>query len=106
MNLQALFIAIVIAFAAGNYSGWTIKTYKTDSENLAAKEAIKDTEQAISGILETKLQSISANQRTIIREVPKIIERPVYYNLCLDPDGMRLANAAKSGTAEFAGEVH
>lgn len=32
--------------------------------------------------------------REITREVPSIVERPVYRNVCLDGDGLRLVNRA------------
>ena len=32
--------------------------------------------------------------RTITKEVDKIIDRPVYRNVCVDPDGLRLINQA------------
>lgn len=35
--------------------------------------------------------------RTITQTVDKIVERPVYRNVCLDDDGLRSANAALSG---------
>lgn len=37
--------------------------------------------------------------RTITRDVNKIVERPVYRDVCLDDDGLRLAQLALGGTA-------
>lgn len=37
--------------------------------------------------------------RTITRDVDKVVDRPVYRNVCLDDDGMRLANLALAGVA-------
>lgn len=37
--------------------------------------------------------------RTITEMVDKIVDRPVYRNVCLDDDGLRLANAALGGVA-------
>lgn len=35
--------------------------------------------------------------KTIITQVEKIIEKPIYRNVCLDPDGLRCVNAALGG---------
>lgn len=35
--------------------------------------------------------------RTITEQVDRIVDRPVYLNACLDPDGLQLANAALGG---------
>lgn len=53
--------------------------------------------------------------REIIREIPKIIDRPVYRNVCVDADGVRLLGRAvsaangelapASGPAGGAGQV-
>lgn len=55
--------------------------------------------------METKLAELKANERIIEREKLKIVDRPVYRNVCLDSDGVRIANQAKNGTAKSASEV-
>ena len=37
--------------------------------------------------------------RTITKTVERVVEKPVYRNVCFDDDGMRLANAALAGAA-------
>lgn len=53
--------------------------------------------------LKTKRQE---NARTTVREVEKIIDRPVYLNECLDDDGLRIINAAiRGGSGKHDAEV-
>ncbi|MGZ8888068.1 MAG: hypothetical protein ACXW1D_00765 [Halobacteriota archaeon] len=46
--------------------------------------------------LKTKRQD---NARTIVREVEKIIDRPVYRNVCIDGGGLSIINQAISGSS-------
>jgi len=41
---------------------------------------------------------IETRTRTILREVQHVVDRPVYRDCRLDPDGLRLLNAALSGS--------
>lgn len=60
---------------------------------IAANKA----DQSIAAALEVRLSELKANETTIIREREKIVDRPVYRNVCLDPAGVQLANDAKNG---------
>lgn len=60
---------------------------------IAANKA----DQSIAAALEVRLSELKANETTIIREREKIVDRPVYRNVCLDPSGVQLANDAKNG---------
>ena len=42
--------------------------------------------------------------RTITKEVEKIVEKPVYRDVCLDADGLRAVNAALTGASPPAPE--
>jgi hypothetical protein len=41
--------------------------------------------------------------RTITKEVEHVVEKPVYRNVCIDPDGLRVANRAIAGAAAASG---
>jgi len=54
-------------------------------------------DESIAMAWEVRLSELRANESTIIREREKIVELPVYRNICLDADGVQLANDAKNG---------
>lgn len=60
---------------------------------IAANKA----DESIAKAWEVRLSELRANENTIIREREKIVDRPVYSNVCLDPAGVQLANDAKNG---------
>ena len=60
---------------------------------IAANKA----DQSIAAALEVRLSELKANETTIVREREKIVDRPIYRNVCLDPAGVQLANYAKNG---------
>lgn len=60
---------------------------------IAANKA----DESIAKAWEIRLSELRSNETTIIREREKIIDRPVYRNICLDPSGVQLANDAKNG---------
>lgn len=94
--------SVLAAFIAGGY----VHGLYNDSLALAAVNAAvaaqevankRETEQALA--LDAWLSKHAKNTREIVRETVKLVDRPVYRNVCLDDDGLRLANAAKNGTA-------
>lgn len=60
---------------------------------IAANKA----DESIAEAWEIRLSELRSNETTIIREREKIVDRPVYRNVCLDPSGVQLANDAKNG---------
>lgn len=105
-----LFVAvIVIAFGAG----WKVKSGLIAERDLAILEAknafieeYRTNEANKANILEQKLADLRANERTIEREKLKIIERPVYHNECLDADGLRLIESARTGKSNSEQSVN
>lgn len=96
---------LIASFLFGLGVAWIVSGWHHDSVDLvAAKSAAKAVEaghnraDAQAGVLALELARLSANERTIIREKVKVVESPVYRNVCLDDSGLRLANAAKNGT--------
>lgn len=95
--------------------GWYVRGLVEDRQQLAverAANAIRDAaiqrESAIAAKVEERLASLSANQTVIDRGIIRETEKPVYRNVCLGDDVVRLLNAAAAGadpTAEPAGEV-
>lgn len=73
-----------------------------DSQERKDKEAVKA--NTASGGLEKDNAKTRTVYKTITQTVDKIVERPVYRNVCLDDDGLRSANAALAGALTPAGE--
>lgn len=86
-------------------SGWTVRGWYEAKQIAEARQAVERHDSKVAAALEARLSELKDNERIIEREKLKIIDRPVYRNVCLDSDGMRIANAAKNGAAKPAGEV-
>jgi hypothetical protein len=70
-----------------------------ERERNAQQQALEASAQ-----LEAARGKTAIKYKTIVKEVEKVVERPVYSNLCLDDDGLRLVNAALTGSATAAGQ--
>ena len=101
----AYLIAGVAALAI--ISGLAYKTYEAGADSIrtewaAANEEARKREAAASAKAAADLEAERKKRRVVIMEVTnyvdKIIDRPVYRNVCLDPDGLRCVNAAILGT--------
>lgn len=97
--------ALKALYAVSFLAGWLANGWYSDSLELVAVKAAQLTSGEFQGaqlkqaeILQSTLSRLQANEKTIIRENVKLVDRPVYHNVCLDPDGLRNANAAKNGT--------
>lgn len=89
-----------------NSLGGDLKKLKVECQNKVKAEvakAVKPYEQAIAQAQE-KANQASANyeklkseqrvkNEVVIKEVQKIIDRPVYRNICIDDDGLRQLNS-------------
>ncbi len=75
-----------------------------DKANEKQRKAEADQSQTASTQVEVKSEKAKVIYRTITQSVDKIIDRPVYRNVCLDDDGLRNANAALSGQIAATGE--
>jgi hypothetical protein len=105
MNLYVILAVVVVSFGGG----WTVKGWQEDASKLAAVQAVDDARKAFSednaalaARLEGKLANLKIVNRTINTEVQREIHKePVYLNAdCAIPaGGVRLLNAARSGTA-------
>jgi hypothetical protein len=87
-------------------TGWIARGWKEDSQDLHAAKAIdkavaafRTHEENIANSLEKALSKLRANQRVVEKHRETVIERPVYRNICLDDDGLRLIEAARTGQA-------
>jgi hypothetical protein len=99
-----------VAFAAAFVGGWTVQGWRLNAKHSAeilvaarkAKEAYEAKEKQYneaSAALEVARNEREIVYRTIEKQVEKIVDRPVYLNVCLDDDGLRIVNDALAGRA-------
>lgn len=111
MPIFAVYGAIAaIIFTLGAGVSW-----KVTSDHYEAKHAKddrvarEDFQTAVLGMnqLSAALQGKKSEQKTVYRtiqkEVPVVVDRPVYRNECVDDDGLRLVNEALAGKLRTSG---
>lgn len=94
-----------IAFLVCFLCGWIASNWQSDSVQLVALKAAQIASQGVAADqlksaekIQAELSRLSVNEKVIIKENVKLVDRPVYHNVCLDTDGLFNANAAKNGT--------
>lgn len=114
MNPTAILIGLVLwlgTCAGAFFYGEHVESLSCAATNARAdkkaadqkdKDALK--QNAPSVALEQSNADAKIVYRTITKTVDKIVERPVYRNVCLDDDGLRAANDALSGKTTAAGQ--
>lgn len=117
-----LAIGALLACIGAFFYGQNVGKAKCQASYAAAEAKVRaDREKTIGRAQEQDAAAAVANVqretivREITREVPKIIDRPVYRNVCVDADGVRLIERAVEaangrgapggGTAGAAGGV-
>lgn len=82
---------------------------RAKAECEAAARLQREAEIGKHNLAATELEKGNAKARvvyrTITREVDKIVERPVYRNVCFEPDGLRRANAALANAGTAASQL-
>lgn len=91
--------AAVVALAVGFAGGWKTQGWRWDAADKQrteqeAKERQKQLDRAhtASTTFEDKRATNETRYRTVTVTLEKVVERPVYLNACLDPDGLRALN--------------
>lgn len=101
-HAAAALLAATLAFG----SGWKVRDWKAGADRTADieqrnRDALRRAEhvdQAAVGY-EVKREAGQQRQRVIIQEVERVIEKPIYRNVCLDDDGLRAVAAALGASA-------
>lgn len=111
-TFHVLAVGGVLAVAVGFAAGWQVKGAFVAKSDLAEQKArdemiaaIRNHEQEIAARLAEKLQKMQMHERVIEREKLKIVTKPIYNNVCLDSDGVRLINHARAATGGTAKPV-
>ena len=110
IGIYALVAAIIFSAGAGVSWKFTSDHYeaKAAKEDRVALEDFKTAVQgmnALSKALEDQKNEARIVYKTIEKQIPKVVERPVYRNECLDADGVRIANEALAGKLDSAEHV-
>jgi len=101
-----VYVYVAIALAAAIASGtavWNVQNWRFDSQRLAAAEQVREVEKfrrqaANKGATAHEADKVRIRTEfvPITKEVEKIVERPVYKNICLDADGLAVLQQAIS----------
>ncbi len=94
-------LALVAGLVLGFGSGWEVQGWRMDAaladierKQLAEQAARVAKADAAAVLHEAAREQIKTEIQTVIREVPRVVEKPVYRNVCLDGDGLRLVRQA------------
>lgn len=95
-HLAAALVAAVLSAGAA----WQVQSWRFDArEKQRIEQQARETERlnqqanAAGKIHEKKRQANEIRYVTKIQEVERVVERPVYRNVCLDAVGLRLLHA-------------
>jgi hypothetical protein len=110
MSIYAYIVAAVLLFATGTGVGvkWE-KGQQALRDKEAREQADEVRRQQLRGVdtaaegHENDKTAIQTVFRTITKEVEHVVEKPVYRNVCIDPDGLRVANRAIAGGSAASG---
>lgn len=101
-----MYVYVAIAIAAAIASGtavWNVQNWRFDSQRLADAEQVREVEKfrrqaANKGATAHEADKVRIRTEfvPITKEVEKIVERPVYKNICLDADGLAVLQQAIS----------
>lgn len=102
--------AALLALAVGLAGGWKVQGWRWDAAERSRLEAEAEVQRMRARVAlvassghEADRVKIRTEFQTIYSEVERVVEKPVYRNVCLDADGLRLiAGAVRGGAA--AGE--
>jgi hypothetical protein len=103
--------AIVVGFGLGwQVHGW--KTGKEEAVRLRAAQELANEQQRMVNRASAKHEVQRADreirERVVIREVQRVLEKPVYREQCLDDDGLRILTediAASNARRELGSAV-
>lgn len=102
----ALVAALTVGYLAIEHRGIVkgraevqAKWDEAKAKQIIANDKARTELNDIASQLETAKNERQIVTQTITKQVTKLVDRPVYRNICLDPDGLRIANAAIAGKA-------
>lgn len=95
---SACLVVVVILFLSYGKSkydkGYNAATAKISAELAKSAEKQRQQAHAISQEYQQEKAQREENERVRYVEIQKIVEKPIYHNVCLDDDGLRIINSA------------
>ncbi|MAM57371.1 MAG: hypothetical protein CMN25_08560 [Salinicola sp.] len=111
MKLRILIGIVALAITAS--AGWLARGWFEDAQRLTEERAarlVADAAMAreadIAGVVEDRLAELDANERVIDRGIIREIQQPIYRNVCLGDNAVRLLNDAAAGRSPNSTEPH
>jgi len=93
-------LAALLALSVGFGSGWKVRAWKASSDDAdrvsqVAHDAAVKAERVDTAATahEAFKAAVQVREHIVYREVERVIEKPVYSNVCLDDDGLRIIAA-------------
>ena len=97
--MNATLIAVAVSSALSFGAGWKISDWQHDAKEKARLEAVAEatrfkekTIATASTAYEGKKEEVRIKYIRTTKVVEKIVDRPVYKNVCLDDDGLKAIN--------------
>lgn len=108
MSLPALIVAaLLVGLSIGAAGAWQVQAWRRDAAELQrqrteARDDARRAEHADSAATtyETQRAAGQAAARVIVREVERVVEAPVYRDVCLDDAGLQLVARAIDAAAD------
>lgn len=90
-------LGVIVAFGMGAASGWSVRDWKAgadDADRIKLERSQAQARQfsvdAAATGYEGDRAKAATRERIVVREVDRVVERPVYRSVCLDADGLRI----------------
>lgn len=87
----------IASVVAGLALGWTVRDWRAGAEEAARRRAaalqLEGQQRGIyaaSSRYQAGNAGADARERTVLKEVQRVVEKPVYREQCLDGDGLRV----------------
>ena len=106
-KLVLLIACLVVGFAAGvkYHAGWDAIKENARQVNQRATERLQRQNSNTAAVAhESDKVRIETEYRDVIKEVQRVVEKPVYRNVCLDPDGLSVIGDALARAYNDPGE--
>jgi hypothetical protein len=101
----------LIAAAAASFGAWQVQSWRYGAREAERLEAQREATRFNTKAADTASASHEADRVeirtefvTITQEVERVVEKPVYRNVCIDADGLRQLERAIGGPARAASE--
>ncbi len=97
--LEGFFILMVLAggYAWAFHNGYEHKEKEIAAEQVQADKALQARYNKVADDYETLKTKRENNVRTITKTVEKLVDNPVYRNICISDTGLHVINQALSG---------